>query len=224
MDPLLRQSIWQHLVTLTQTEKITVIITTHYIEEARQAHYVGLMRQGRLLAENSPEDLLAQYNMETLEEVFLKLCMTDSSAKANQIANGDNLSVNNKFNQDTMEGGIVNPALDLENELNLNNNVIIKNNKSQLANALSVSVYSQGTNYALNVNESKSPSSMQNLNQQPNFRQQALIENNTRFERKKNTSLAEYWHTIMALFWKNITRLRRNIPLVFIFNKFLIFF
>lgn len=87
------------------------------------------MRQGRLLAENSPEDLLAQYNMETLEEVFLKLCMTDSSQKANQILNVDQLSMNNKLHTECMEeGGIVNPALDLENELNLNNNVIIKNN------------------------------------------------------------------------------------------------
>lgn len=111
-------------MTLTQTEKITVIITTHYIEEARQAHYVGLMRQGRLLAENSPEDLLAQYNMETLEEVFLKLCMTDSSSKADE-----QLAMGNKLHAESMEeGGIVNPALDLENELNLNNNVIIKNN------------------------------------------------------------------------------------------------
>lgn len=88
------------------------------------------MRQGRLLAENSPEELLAQYNMETLEEVFLKLCMTDSSQKANQIAMGTNdLGMNSKLYQESMEeGGIVNPALDLENELNLNNNVIMKNN------------------------------------------------------------------------------------------------
>lgn len=89
------------------------------------------MRQGRLLAENSPEDLLAQYNMETLEEVFLKLCMTDSSQRANQIASmgGDHLAMNSQLHQESMEeGGIVNPALDLENELNLNNNVIIKNN------------------------------------------------------------------------------------------------
>ena len=79
-------SIWQHLVTLTQTEKITVIITTHYIEEARQANVVGLMRAGRLLAENSPEELMAQYNLETLEEVFLKLCMSDNSIKAASLA------------------------------------------------------------------------------------------------------------------------------------------
>jgi len=209
VDPLLRQSIWQHLVTLTQTERITVIITTHYIEEARQAHYVGLMRQGRLLAENSPDELLAQYNMETLEEVFLKLCMTDSSQKANQIAAGD-LTMNSTIDQKNMEeGGIVNPALEMENELNLNNNVIIKNNnKSQLANVLSV--YSQGQNYSLPVDKS----TMQSMQNQPSNLRTALNDNhNRRFEKRKGT-IGEYWHTIMALFWKNLTRLRRNIPVL----------
>lgn len=41
VDPLLRQSIWNHLVQITKTGQKTVIITTHYIEEARQAHTVS---------------------------------------------------------------------------------------------------------------------------------------------------------------------------------------
>ena len=127
-------SIWQHLVTLTQTERITVIITTHYIEEARQAHYVGLMRQGRLLAENSPEQLLAQYNMETLEEVFLKLCMTDSSTKENridQIAFSDVTSTTSNIGSAGGSRGFDNPALemDLESAVN-NNNILLQNNNN----------------------------------------------------------------------------------------------
>lgn len=86
VDPLLRQSIWKHLVTLAQNEKITVVITTHYIEEARQANVVGLMRQGKLLAEDSPDNLMAQHGMDNLEDVFLKLCITDSSRKAAKLA------------------------------------------------------------------------------------------------------------------------------------------
>lgn len=42
VDPLLRQSIWNHLVHITKAGQKTVIITTHYIEEARQAHTVGI--------------------------------------------------------------------------------------------------------------------------------------------------------------------------------------
>ncbi|XP_023314051.1 ABC transporter G family member 23 isoform X1 [Trichogramma pretiosum] len=73
VDPLLRQSIWNHLVQITKDGNKTVIITTHYIEEARQAHTIGLMRSGRLLAEESPQALLQIYNCPTLEDVFLKL-------------------------------------------------------------------------------------------------------------------------------------------------------
>lgn len=87
VDPLLRQSIWKHLVTLAQTEKITVVITTHYIEEARQANVVGLMRHGKLLAEDSPDNLMAQHGLDNLEDVFLKLCISDSSRKAAKLAN-----------------------------------------------------------------------------------------------------------------------------------------
>lgn len=73
-------------MTLTRKERITVIVTTHYIEEARQANVVGLMRQGRLLAENSPDQLMADHALDTLEDVFLKLCMSDMSLKAASLA------------------------------------------------------------------------------------------------------------------------------------------
>ena len=93
VDPLLRQSIWQHLVTLTQTEKITVIVTTHYIEEARRANIVGLMRRGKLLAENAPDDLMAKHDSTSLEDVFLKLCVTDTMRRAAKFASLTGLPV-----------------------------------------------------------------------------------------------------------------------------------
>jgi len=77
VDPLLRQSIWNHLVRLSTDHGRTVIITTHYIEEARQAHTIGLMRSGHLLAEESPHNLLTTHGLTSLEDVFLKLCMKD---------------------------------------------------------------------------------------------------------------------------------------------------
>lgn len=93
VDPLLRQSIWQHLVTLTQSEKITVIVTTHYIEEARRANIVGLMRRGKLLAENAPDDLMSKHDSSSLEDVFLKLCVSDTMRRAQKFASLTGLSV-----------------------------------------------------------------------------------------------------------------------------------
>ncbi|UJR38629.1 hypothetical protein I4U23_031294 [Adineta vaga] len=98
VDPLLREKIWNHLINICQTSQTTILITTHYIEEARKANQVGLMRSGRMLAEDDPLNLLTQYNQNTLENVFLHLCFNDQ----NRIEN-ENLSitttVSNPINQ-----------------------------------------------------------------------------------------------------------------------------
>lgn len=73
VDPVLRQSIWDHLVHVTKDDNRTIIITTHYIEETRQASIIGLMRGGKFLAEESPTRLMEMHNLDTLEDVFLKL-------------------------------------------------------------------------------------------------------------------------------------------------------
>ncbi|XP_053976396.1 ABC transporter G family member 23-like [Hylaeus volcanicus] len=73
VDPVLRQNIWTHLVEITKEGNKTVIITTHYIEETRQAGIIGLMRSGKLLAEESPTKLMEIHNLDSLEDVFLKL-------------------------------------------------------------------------------------------------------------------------------------------------------
>ncbi|XP_058116541.1 ABC transporter G family member 20 [Anopheles ziemanni] len=74
LDPLLREKIWQYLVETTSTSKMAVIITTHYIEEAKQAGCIGLMRNGILLAEDSPGNILERFSCTSLEEAFLNLC------------------------------------------------------------------------------------------------------------------------------------------------------
>ncbi|GAB1869390.1 ABC transporter G family member 20 isoform X2 [Camponotus japonicus] len=113
VDPLLRQSIWNHLVQITKDGNKTVIITTHYIEEARQAHTIGLMRSGRLLAEESPRTLLQIYNCDSLEEVFLKLSRQQVSVPTElNISNNISLAPLNWGKKDepvyvTEESGVV---------------------------------------------------------------------------------------------------------------------
>ncbi|XP_066145977.1 ABC transporter G family member 20 [Euwallacea fornicatus] len=81
VDPLLRQNIWNYLVEITKHGRKTVIITTHYIDETRQAHLIGLMRGGYFLAEESPEQLMVQFGVESLEDVFLKLSVIQNMGK-----------------------------------------------------------------------------------------------------------------------------------------------
>lgn len=78
LDPVLSYTIWQRLIDMSRMGK-TIIITTHYIEEARQADAVGMMRSGALLAEDSPSYLLQYYNAPSLEDVFLHLCEQDQN-------------------------------------------------------------------------------------------------------------------------------------------------
>ncbi|XP_011305876.1 ABC transporter G family member 23 [Fopius arisanus] len=73
VDPVLRQNIWDHLVQLTKDGTKTIIITTHYIDETKQATMIGLMRGGKFLAEESPRKLMEMHRLDTLEDVFLKL-------------------------------------------------------------------------------------------------------------------------------------------------------
>ena len=87
VDPVLRARIWSHLRTLS-AEGSTIIITTHYIEEARQADYVGFMRGGRILQEGRPDDIIAQHSCHSLEEVFLHLCRR-AEEDTDQHANGE---------------------------------------------------------------------------------------------------------------------------------------
>jgi len=73
LDPLLRAKIWDYLIEITTNHKITVLMSTHYVEEAKQSNQIGLMRNGVLVAEDSPQNILSVMQTESLEEAFLIL-------------------------------------------------------------------------------------------------------------------------------------------------------
>lgn len=56
---------------------MTIIITTHYIEEARRANTVGFMRKGHLLVQDSPDTILQSFGISSLEMAFLHICSKD---------------------------------------------------------------------------------------------------------------------------------------------------
>ncbi|XP_066906695.1 ABC transporter G family member 20 [Halyomorpha halys] len=74
VDVLLANSIWENLLYMSQNEGKTIILTTHYIEEARRSNTIGLMRNGILLTQDSPDTLMEFHNCNNLEQVFLKFC------------------------------------------------------------------------------------------------------------------------------------------------------
>ncbi len=73
MDARVRRRTWEYIGSLKEQGK-TVILTTHYIEEAQSlSDRVGIIDYGELIALGSPQDLMKQNNVKDLEEVFLKI-------------------------------------------------------------------------------------------------------------------------------------------------------
>ncbi|XP_054160812.1 ABC transporter G family member 23-like [Oppia nitens] len=98
VDSLLRRRIWDYLEDICKNFGQTVIITTHYIEEARSASTVAFMNNGTILKQSDPNLLMSQYQCSTLEDVFLRLCQTDiQRRKSRQI---DPAILANNFNND----------------------------------------------------------------------------------------------------------------------------
>ena len=72
LDPLARQAVWAHVLRLNAELRNTVVITTHYMEEAEAlCHRVAIMHQGELAAVDTPEGLKARVGPgSTLADAF----------------------------------------------------------------------------------------------------------------------------------------------------------
>ncbi len=70
VDPELRRSFWDYFLQLNK-EGVTIIVSTHHLDEAARCTRLGLMRFGALLAEGSPQALLHQSGKDDMEEAFL---------------------------------------------------------------------------------------------------------------------------------------------------------
>jgi ABC-2 type transport system ATP-binding protein len=70
IDPELRLAFWDHFARLN-AQGVTIIVSTHHLDEAVRCTRLGLMRFGVLLAEGKPQELTTLSGKETMEEAFL---------------------------------------------------------------------------------------------------------------------------------------------------------
>jgi ABC-2 type transport system ATP-binding protein len=74
LDPQSRNQLWTHVKRLNETEKTTVFLTTHYMDEAdRVAHRIAIIDHGKLIAQGTSAELKASTNSDSLEGAFLSL-------------------------------------------------------------------------------------------------------------------------------------------------------
>ncbi len=71
VDPELRVGFWKYFSEL-KARGTTVVLTTHYMDEAVRCDVVGMMRTGKLIAEGPPKELMAEAGVSDLESAFLE--------------------------------------------------------------------------------------------------------------------------------------------------------
>jgi ABC-2 type transport system ATP-binding protein len=68
LDPESRAELWQEIERLTEDEEITILLTTHYLDEAdRLASRLAIVDRGRVVAEGSPESLKRELHGDTVQ-------------------------------------------------------------------------------------------------------------------------------------------------------------
>jgi len=72
VDPITRRQFWE-MIYEKAASGITVFVTTHYMDEAEYCDRISIMSEGKIVALDSPEKLMKQYNATTVEEVFIKI-------------------------------------------------------------------------------------------------------------------------------------------------------
>jgi ABC-2 type transport system ATP-binding protein len=70
VDPELRRSFWEYFHQLNQ-DGVTIIVSTHHLDEAARCTRLGLIRSGDWLAQGTPQELLQQSGKEDMEDAFL---------------------------------------------------------------------------------------------------------------------------------------------------------
>jgi ABC-2 type transport system ATP-binding protein len=86
VDPLARREFWTQINSLAD-QGVTVLVTTHFMEEAEYCDRLVIMAEGRVLAEGTPEDMKDRYGgiegrEATMEEAFISLLESNPQPKA----------------------------------------------------------------------------------------------------------------------------------------------
>jgi ABC-2 type transport system ATP-binding protein len=81
VDPVTRRQFWE-MIYEAASEGTTVLVTTHYMDEAEYCDRVSIMVEGTIDALGTPAALKAEYGVETMDDVFVRVATSDEDAAA----------------------------------------------------------------------------------------------------------------------------------------------
>ncbi|MER5295349.1 ABC transporter ATP-binding protein [Streptomyces pharetrae] len=73
LDPVLRRDLWKLFHDIAATRGTTLLVSSHVMDEAERCHHLLLMREGEILAADTPDALRARTGADTVEAAFLHL-------------------------------------------------------------------------------------------------------------------------------------------------------
>ncbi|MDA5142593.1 ABC transporter ATP-binding protein [Streptomyces sp. AD681] len=82
LDPVLRRDLWALFHSVTAERGATLLVSSHVMDEAERCHRLLLMREGEVLADDTPDALRTRTDSETVEEAFLHLVDEAKAAAA----------------------------------------------------------------------------------------------------------------------------------------------
>lgn len=82
LDPVLRRDLWRLFHRLTDERGATVLVSSHVMDEAERCHRLLLLRDGRLLADDTPDELRRSTGADTVEDAFLHLVDQDKAEES----------------------------------------------------------------------------------------------------------------------------------------------
>ena len=71
VDPIARDTFWQLMIDLARRDRVTIFISTHFMNEAERCDRISLMHAGRVLVSDTPQALQRRQGAATLEEAFI---------------------------------------------------------------------------------------------------------------------------------------------------------
>ena len=83
LDPQTRQSVWKTVLEIMKKEKMTVFLTTHYMEEANKADRVVIIDSGRIVANDTPNNLKNVYSGDYLRLYLPRTSLMDEFLEKN---------------------------------------------------------------------------------------------------------------------------------------------
>ena len=81
LDPVLREELWALFHRLGGERGVTLVVSSHVMDEAARCDRLILMRQGRILADDTPDGLRRRTGAEDLEQAFLRLVRARADAE-----------------------------------------------------------------------------------------------------------------------------------------------